>query len=610
MGATLDNCDDRLTAASSSKFPSIEKAILLDICLGVPVGQLRLPMAMESGCPVEDGPDTFLFSGQQLAQMRQLHEQGQADIREAVDSLTAVADRALDERPCSVTDKPGGAAKGDPHDYVSLAKYYWPDEESDEGPRYMRRDGEVNPECYGPNYDYLRLVRLAETTVLLALAAWLGGDARHGRQAVALLRAWFLNEDTRQNPHFRHAQQIPGQRDGASTGLIEARFLIQVTEAVRLLEDAGEISEKDAAGIRAWYGDLLDWMEGDGRARRAGQVRNNIAFWYDLQRMVYADFCGRGEQVAGIVRDCVLPRLDEQVADDGALPRELGRNRPQDYVVFSLAAMCMIDRMGERHGIPVWSQETGDGKSFQVVHDWLMRAVHSPELVGALLPASESEDSGLDNLLDLGIQLRGLRRIAEQRGGELESLRRTSETQQKTIDDQAARLDALSHYARGHETEKLRLQHELNTLTGELARYFGDGRQQRNAKKLRAGWRALETERDAALERVAELEQLGEGHRAEIERLQAKLARLSGDWQAACRERWSDAPALADCLVENHHLAVTLQKVTQSRTWRWRHAVMRLIYRLSFGRLCNRTDVRRGELIPWPGPTASSEVSL
>ena len=67
----------------------------------------------------------------------------------AYQKLMADAKNALDAKPTSVVEKNRTAASGDKHDYLSLAPYWWPDPDKEDGLPWIRRDGEVNPMTRG-----------------------------------------------------------------------------------------------------------------------------------------------------------------------------------------------------------------------------------------------------------------------------------------------------------------------------------------------------------------------------------------------------------------------------------------------------------------------------
>src|SRR5438132_4869754 len=68
---------------------------------------------------------------------------------EAVDQLIKSADLAVANNSVySVTLKAQLPPSGDPHDYMSLARYFWPDPSKPDGLPYIRKDGYSNPEFF------------------------------------------------------------------------------------------------------------------------------------------------------------------------------------------------------------------------------------------------------------------------------------------------------------------------------------------------------------------------------------------------------------------------------------------------------------------------------
>jgi hypothetical protein len=81
-----------------------------------------------------------------LAEAQRRLAAGDAEVRDAVNTLVKEADALLDVPPPTVTAKRLTAPSGDPHDYASLAPYYWPNRSAADGLPYIRRDGRRNPE--------------------------------------------------------------------------------------------------------------------------------------------------------------------------------------------------------------------------------------------------------------------------------------------------------------------------------------------------------------------------------------------------------------------------------------------------------------------------------
>lgn len=70
---------------------------------------------------------------------------GSPEYRMAFETLIRQADSLLDAVPLSVMQKEKTPASGDKHDYMSQARYFWPDPASPDGLPYINRDGYSNP---------------------------------------------------------------------------------------------------------------------------------------------------------------------------------------------------------------------------------------------------------------------------------------------------------------------------------------------------------------------------------------------------------------------------------------------------------------------------------
>src|SRR4051812_2303040 len=91
-----------------------------------------------------DPPALLLADGRSLARVRQRIAAGDTELAAALKQLRHQADADLKDGPYTVV----GRAKlpgVDPHDYVSLAPYFWPNPDTTDGLPYVRRDGKTNP---------------------------------------------------------------------------------------------------------------------------------------------------------------------------------------------------------------------------------------------------------------------------------------------------------------------------------------------------------------------------------------------------------------------------------------------------------------------------------
>lgn len=110
-----------------------------------------------------------IWDGKHLERVKQsLH---QPYFSAAYQELISGADRLLDVRPLSVMLKEKTPGSGDKHDYMSQARYYWPDPSKPDGLPYISHDGKSNPEL--DKLDRNRLGETAQRVTTLALAGTL-----------------------------------------------------------------------------------------------------------------------------------------------------------------------------------------------------------------------------------------------------------------------------------------------------------------------------------------------------------------------------------------------------------------------------------------------------
>ena len=163
----------------------------------------------------------------------------------AYQQLLKEADQELGRAPRSVVMKEKTPPSGDKHDYMSQARYYWPDPTKPKGKPYISRDGESNPEL--EKLDRNRLGSMANSVTTLSLAYYFSGDEKYARKATELIRVWFFNKATRMNPNLNYAQVIPGVDNdrGRCYGVIDSYSFVDMLDAVQLLGSSQSFTTKD-----------------------------------------------------------------------------------------------------------------------------------------------------------------------------------------------------------------------------------------------------------------------------------------------------------------------------------------------------------------------------
>lgn len=252
---------------------------------------------------------------------------------------------------------------------MSVGPYWWPDPDKKDGLPYIRHDGRVNPEYR--NYDPVPLKAMTKGVKTLALACYLTGEPAYGEHAARLLRAWFLDDQTRMNPNLQFGQAIPGRCSGRGIGLIETASLIGVVDAVGMLKDSPAWTQEDQAALQTWFGEFLDWMLESQYGRDEARTRNNHGTWYDAQVASFALFVGRDDLARRVLREAAEKRIARQIEPDGRQPHELARTKSFGYSTMNLRGMFTLATLAEQVGVDLWNFQTEDGRSIRKALDWL-----------------------------------------------------------------------------------------------------------------------------------------------------------------------------------------------------------------------------------------------
>ncbi|GMA97313.1 alginate lyase family protein [Pelosinus sp. IPA-1] len=300
-------------------------------------------------------------------------EQVFPELAENLQSIISAANKALKEEPASVTHKTILPPSGDPHDYVSLGKYWWKDTDQPNGSPYTSRDGLINPEGNDPlRYDHNRLSRTASNIHKLSLAYYLTGKAEYAAKAIELIEVFFISPDTRMNPNLNFAQAIPGKVVGRGSGIIDTVCLIQMTDDLRMLEKSPLYSKDDDEAMRQWFASYLDWLQTSKPGIHERQALNNHGVWYDAQLSAYALFIDHKDLAAQIVKEATVKRVDQQIQPDGSMPKELARTKSMSYTTFNLKAFITLARVGNQVGVNIWDDSSPNGRNIKKAIDYLI----------------------------------------------------------------------------------------------------------------------------------------------------------------------------------------------------------------------------------------------
>lgn len=315
-------------------------------------------------------PHTYLLNGKSLAETRRRTLAADPGLAEAVLQVRRKADKHMSGELWTVTGKTIVAPSGDKHDYVSLLSYHWPNPDTPDGLPYVYRDGQLNPEVR--QYDRYRLIPMCEAVEVLSLAYYLTGEEKYAKRAADQLRAWFLDERTKMNPHLRYGAMRKGSNEGTNNGPIQTVDLTRVVDAVGLLEGSASWPPEDHKRLQAWFAEYLQWLLTSDLGKREGKSPQNHGTYYDMQTADFALFVGKNELAKEIIEGVKTKRIATQIEPDGSQPLELKRESSLHYSNYNLTGMFNLARLGEHVGVDLWSFQTADGRSIRRALDWMI----------------------------------------------------------------------------------------------------------------------------------------------------------------------------------------------------------------------------------------------
>ena len=317
-----------------------------------------------------DAPVMFQTDGKHLAAAKQRFQAGDESVATIVREIKKEADKALEFKPLSVVDKPFRPPSGDKHDYMSLSPYWWPDPKKPDGKPYIRKDGEINPER--AKYDLEPMEKTADAIGALALGYYFTDDEKYATKAAELIRHWFFDPATRMNPNAKYAQFVPGIDELRAAGVIETNRLRKVVDADGLLAGSKSWASDDSSKLKAWFKELLDYLQTSEQGKKEAAAPNNHGTWYGVQTATYALYTGDEQLARKLIEQHGRDRIARQIQSDGSQPEELARTNGYDYSRYNILAHVELAELGQRVGVDLWNYQTDDGRSLRKAIDWLL----------------------------------------------------------------------------------------------------------------------------------------------------------------------------------------------------------------------------------------------
>ena len=273
------------------------------------------------------------------------------------------ADTYLNELPETVTTSFCDRSSGTHHDFYSEGDYWWPDEKNPNGP-YIRKDGLTNPANFTAHRE--ALIRFSQLSGALASAYVLTNDKKYADKLALHLKAWFVNQNTKMNANLLYAQAIKGVATGRGIGIIDTVHLVEVTKAIKAIENSSALSKADLDAIKLWFSNYLNWITTHEYGIAERDNGNNHSVCWTMQVAAFADLTKDTKTMDFCRNFYKTSLLPNQMDKDGGFPLELKRTKPYGYSLFNLDAMTSICQILSTKQDNLFDYTTPEGKNLEL----------------------------------------------------------------------------------------------------------------------------------------------------------------------------------------------------------------------------------------------------
>ena len=312
-------------------------------------------------------PNVFSLDARLLQYSKLQLKLGNPALQKSYEALLKKGNEALNEGPFSVVSKEKTPPGGNKHDYMSMGPYWWPNPKTANGLPYIRKDGERNPETkkFEDRENIRNLIAAVNT---LSLSYYFSDHLKYAERAALLLKVWFLNPETRMNPHLNYGQCVPGITDGRAEGLIETTGLIEVIDGIGLIKNSGALTASELASLKNWFAEFLTWITKSEIGKDEIAAKNNHGTWCDVQSVAYALFTDQPYVARKIIETRGIGRIKTQIRADGGQPRELARTVSWGYSNMNLRAFFILANLAKNVNIDLFNYQSN---GFTPIHQAL-----------------------------------------------------------------------------------------------------------------------------------------------------------------------------------------------------------------------------------------------
>ena len=286
-------------------------------------------------------------------------------------TLIHQANKVLKTPITTLLYRKGSSPSGNPHDYFSFARYWWPDPSSSNGLPYIQHDGHVNQHQVDQG-DGQRLGHMISSVETLSLAWYSTHNPEYSNQAGNWLRAWFVNPSTSMTPNLEYSQIHLGRNKnhGNNAGVLDGRGLSKLVDALRILKDSNALTQEEDKVITTWFKSYYTWLMHSKLGKGEHAATNNHGSWFLVQAISIARYIGDDAGALNLALED-KKRIENQIEPDGRQPLELRRTDGLSYSIFNLQAQLYVAQLSLPLGVDLWHYTSPRGGSLTKAIEFL-----------------------------------------------------------------------------------------------------------------------------------------------------------------------------------------------------------------------------------------------
>lgn len=239
----------------------------------------------------------------------------------------------------SIIDKHPSLKIRDTREYVSFAPYYWLDEDvpvmSKSKVKPVKKDGQANP-YLAQRSDKPKLAQLCSRTHVLALAYLKTKNISYLHYIEEQISIWFIEDETHMIARMKCAQILPWSGKNNGFGIIDARWLILLIDALAILKFENKSNHQLIDKVCIWLLAFSDWLLSSVSGLSELSRRNNRGSWVDALLCYIALAMNRTDIAFHIADFSLSNRITRQISGDGMQPLELVRGMPVSYSLYNI----------------------------------------------------------------------------------------------------------------------------------------------------------------------------------------------------------------------------------------------------------------------------------